>query len=62
MESITTFRQFNKSVYVRINPTFSEYFKLKKLIEKATKDDQEPECKIEEVAENQVLITFPKWG
>ena len=61
MESITTFRQFNNSTYVRILPTFSKYFRLKELIDRAIHEGREPECKIEELAENQVLITFPKW-
>ena len=61
MESTSTFRDFNGSIYMRIPPGYVDYFKLKKLIERAKQTGDEPECKIEDTSENQLLVTFPKW-
>lgn len=61
MKSTSTFRSFNGSVYVRVPPTFAEYFNLKRQIEDAHTNETEPECKIEDQEENKLLVTFKKW-
>ncbi len=57
----STVRSFGGSVYVKIPPTFAEYYRLKKLIELSKKKGTEPECKIEDSDENKLLVTFQKW-
>ena len=61
MITTTTFRQFNGSVYVRIPPTFAEYYSLKKQIESAQTNETEPKCKIEDQDTNKLLVIFKKW-
>lgn len=61
MKSTSTFRSFNGSIYIRVPPTFSEYFNLKKQIEDAQANGTDPECKIEDKDKNKLLVTFKKW-
>ena len=57
----STVRSFGGSIYVKIPPTFAEYYKLKKLIEYSKKKGTEPECKIEDSDVNKLLVTFQTW-
>ena len=61
MESNTTFRSFNGSLYVRVLPVYVDYYKLKEQLERAKQNGTDPDCKIEDIAKNKLLVTFPMW-
>lgn len=57
----STVRSFGGSVYVKIPPQYAEYFRLKEHLERAKQKGIEPDCKVEDKAENKLVVTFPKW-
>lgn len=57
----STIRDYSGSIYARIPPAMVEYFALKDKINYSKAHDIEPECIVEEVNENEIRITFPKW-
>lgn len=61
MKFSSTFRNFNGSVYIRIPSTIEDNWKLKKLIERYEKEGKKPECIIEDIIENKLIITVPVW-
>ena len=61
MKFNTTFRSFNGSVYVLIPAIIEDNWKLKKLLERYEKENKKPECILEDIKDNRVVVNFPKW-